>query len=83
MATIYDDVIGKYSKVHGENKLLYYRDNTRTMHWSIWAPNIGLVDPSNFAGEVTPKVVIGPTWEWAFHSLTMRWEAYTKDHRSI
>lgn len=80
-ATTYDDVIGKYSHVQGGNELLYHRDNTRTMYWNIKVLNIGLVNPSNFVGEVTPKLVVGPTWEWTFHYLTMRWGAYNKDQR--
>ena len=42
--TIYDDTLGNYHEIWGGNKLLYHGDNTRTMHWRIRAPNMGLVD---------------------------------------
>ena len=42
--TIYDDTLENYHNMQGGNKLLYHRDNTSTMHWSINAHNMGLVN---------------------------------------
>lgn len=37
---IYDNALGKYGKIWGGNKLLCCRNNTRSMHWNIRAPNV-------------------------------------------
>ena len=42
-ATIYDDPIGKYDKVWGRKELFCHRDNTKTMHWNIRVPTMGLL----------------------------------------
>ena len=41
---IYDDAIGNCDKVWGVKELLYYGNDTNTMHWHIRAPNVGLVN---------------------------------------
>lgn len=43
-ATNYTDMLGDYGKIWGGNKLLYHNKNTRTMHWNVKAPNVGLVN---------------------------------------
>ena len=43
-AATYDDMLGNYDKIGGGNELLYHINNTKTMHWNITTPNVGLVN---------------------------------------
>lgn len=43
-ATIYGDVIGDYDNLWGGHKLLYHRNNNRTMHWNTKPLDVGLVN---------------------------------------
>lgn len=40
----YKDVVGDYDEIQGGTELLYHRDNMKTMHSKIKAPNVGLID---------------------------------------
>ena len=40
---MYDDLLGKFDKVWGRKELFYHIDSTKTMHWNIRVPYIGLV----------------------------------------
>jgi hypothetical protein len=54
-------MISLFDKVQGGNELIYHRDNTRRVHWSIKTPSVGI------ANHVRCFALCGVVWLHSMH----------------